>query len=249
MLVIACIALFYVFGVAAIARAVQRDYLSEFPFFFSYLIYLVMTGAALLLILAFFPTYYPNLFWIRFFTLVTAEFAMLLEIGDHIFRDYPAIRQLGRILTYGIGAGFSIVYILPPLLGSHPTDVMILGLIKRSALTKGVILLCLLGAARRYKVPLGRATSGIALGFAVYLAIFTANFALAEHFGKVVYSRFFPIVGDFTQTLTVLIWTVSLWNYRPAPARPSKFRDGRPLGDLGLRLERFNTTLTGLFRR
>ena len=247
--VIACISLFYVFVIAAIARAVRWDYLSEFPFFFSYLIYLLMTGAALLLILAFFPAYYSTLFWIRFFTLVTAEFALLLEIGDHIFRDYPAIRQLGRILTYGIGIGFSIVYIFPPLLGSHPPDVMILGLIKRSALTKGVILLCLLGAARRYKVPLDRATSGIALGLAVYLAIFTANFALTEHFGKVVYTTSFPIVGDFTQTLTVLIWTVSLWNYRPALAGPPKFRDGRPLGDLGQRLERFNTMLTGLLRR
>ncbi len=244
-----CIALSYVFGVAAIARATQRNYLSEFSFFFSYLIYFLMTGAALLLILAFFPTYFPTLYWIRFFTLVMAEFALLLEIGDHIFRDYPAIRQLGRILTYGIGTGFSIVYIIPPLLGSHPTDLIILGLIKRSALTKGVILLCLLGAARRYKVPLDRATSGIALGLAVYLAIYTANYALAEHFGRAVYGRVFSIIAPFTQTLTVLIWTVSLWNYRPALTSPPKFRDGRPLGDLGLRLERFNTTLTGLLRR
>ena len=126
---------------------------------------------------------------------------------------------------------------------------MILGLIKRSALTKGVILLCLLGAARRYKVPLDRATSGIALGLAVYLAIFTANFALDEHFGHAVYGRVFSIIGPFAQTLTVLIWTVSLWNYRPVLAGPPKFRDGRPPGDLGLRLERFNATLTGLLRR
>jgi len=245
----AWIAFSYVFGFAALARAAQRNYVSEFSFFFSYLIYFLMSGAALLLILAFFPTYFPTLFWIRFFTLVTAEFALLLEIGDHIFRDYPAIRQLGRTLTYGIGIGFSIVYIFPPLLGSHPTDVMILGLIKRSALTKGVILLCLLGAGRRYKVPLDRATSGIALGLAVYLAIFTANFALDEHFGHAVYGRVFSIIGPFAQTLTVLIWTVSLWNYRPALAGPPTFRDGRPLGDLGQRLERFNTMLTGLLRR
>lgn len=245
----ACLALSYVLGVAAIARAAQRNYLSEFFFFFSYLIYFLMTGAVLLLVLDFLPIHFPTFFWIRFFTLVTAEFAMLLEIGDHIFRDYPAIRQLGRILTFGIGTGFSIVYVFPLLLSSHPTDLVILGLVKRSALTKGVILLCLLGAGRRYKVPLERATSGIALGLAVYLAINTANFALAENFGQIIYGRVFAIIGPFTQTLTVLIWTVSLWNYRPALAPPRKFRDGRPLGDLGHKLERFNATLTGLLRR
>src|SRR2546428_7850457 len=126
---------------------------------------------------------------------------------------------------------------------------MFLVLTKRPPLPKGFIPLCRPGAARRYKVPLDRATSGIALGLAVYLAIFTANFALAEHFGKVVYGPVFPIIAPFTQTLTVLIWTVSLWNYRPALAGHPKFRDGRPLGDLGQRLERFNTMLTGLLRR
>src|SRR2546428_14080633 len=95
---------------------------------------------------------------------------------------------------------------------------MFLVLTKRPPLPKGFIPLCLLGAARRYKVPLDRATSGIALGLAGYLAIFTANFALDEHFGHAVYGRVFSLIGPFAQPLTALIWTVSRWTYRPGPA-------------------------------
>jgi hypothetical protein len=225
--------------------------LSEFSFFFSYLFYLLITSIVVNLADVLGLQFYVTAFWLRFLTLVIAEFALLLEIGDHIFRPYPAIRKLGRLITLGITFLFSIAYILPPLIEARPTSIAILDLVKRSALTKGVIIVALLGMARFYRVRLGRNVAGLVLGFAAYMAINTANFALAESYGRELYGPIFSTVGPLSQTLCVLIWTVALWHLEPvlAPVQgvaAHVARNPEPLPD---RVGRLNATLSKLFRR
>jgi hypothetical protein len=240
----------FVFGFTILVRMIQQGCVSRFPFFHSYLVYFLATGVVDVCVFAWAPQQYPTFFWIKFFTLVIAEFALLLEIGDHIFRPYAAIRKLGRLITAGITFLFSIVYILPPLIEARPTSIAILDLVKRSALTKGVIIVALLGMARFYRVRLGRNVAGLVLGFAAYMAINTANFALAESYGRELYGPIFSTVGPLSQTLCVLIWTMALWRFEPVfqPAREIATDRvvSEPLPD---RLGKFNTALTRLFRK
>lgn len=249
-LVIPSIVAFYVLAVVTVVRAARGGYFARFPYFFSYVIYLLFTSIFVNLADVLGLRFYVTLFWLRFFSLAIAEFALLVEIGVHIFRPYPAIRELGKLITLGITLAFSAFYILPVLMQSQPSGVAIFEFMKRSALTKGIIIVALLAVSGAYGVRLGRNITGLTVGLAAYLAINTANFALAESYGRQLYGPIFSTIGPLSQTLCVLIWTVALWRPEPdmEPARAIAAARGfsEPLPN---RLGKFNTVLTRLFRK
>jgi len=247
----AAIVFSYGVGLAIIIRAVQRGILSSLWLFYSYLTYVLITG--LLTIGAYYlaPGSYPTVFWFRFFTTVIAEFAVLVQVGDNIFDPYPAIRQVGRFLTVSIGVMFAALYIGPALLESAPRSLVILDLVVRSSVAKAAIVIALLAAARYFHIKLGKNVAGIMIGFTIYLALNTANFALAETYGRSQYSRTFATVGPLTQTLTFLVWAVALWEPQPDLLGNREVPGGQEgiSEPLTRQLGRFNTALTRLLRR
>lgn len=248
MLVEAGLAVQFVFGLTILVRAIQKGSISRYPLFYSYLIYYLAAGAVDECIYVWAPAHYPTFFWIKFLTLVMAEFALLLEIGDHLFAQYPALRQLARMMTVGIALVFCLAYILPPLLERRPSEVAIFDLVKRSALTKGVIFLGLGVTARHFRIGVGRSIMGIAAGLICFLGINMANFALAQSLGRIQYGAVFSAVGIFSHTLMLLVWAVSLWRIDPALATgsPNPPLSGGPLmSELG----KYNRELDRLLRR
>lgn len=244
-------ALTYVLGMAILVRAWQGKLFSQFSLFFSYLIYLLGTGIVMNLVDFLDGQHYPLVFWLRFLTLVVAEFALLVEIGDHIFAPYPAIRNLGRLVTVAVTLVFSTAYIIPSFYAHRPSSVAVLDLVMRSAVTKCAILVALLVTARLYGVRLSKTVAGLALGIALYLAINTANFALAASWGPALYGQAFGLVGPMSQTLCLLIWMITFWTpvpvmHTPQPAPFDPTSTTEPLPD---RLGRMNTTLARLFKR
>ncbi len=244
-------ALSYVLGIAILVRAWQGKLFSQFPFFFSYLIYLLGTGVVINLVDFLDPQHFPLVFWLQFITLVIAEFVLLVEIGDHIFAPYPVIRNLGRLVIGVITLGFSSAYIIPSFFVSRPSSVAVLDLVMRSAVTKCAVVVALLVVARLYGVRPSRTVSGLALGLALYLAINTANFALAESWGPALYGQAFGLIGPMSLTLCLLIWMITFWTAEPvmhtaqaAPVDPTSTTE--PLPD---RLGRMNTTLARLFKK
>ena len=248
---LAHVALSNAFGAATLVRGWQGRFVSRFSFFFSYLIYLLVTGLIINAVDFLAPQHYPRLFWLRFLTLVVAEFALLVEIGDHIFAPYPAIRSMGRLVTLTVTLVFSTAYIIPSFFVTRPSSVAVLDLVMRSAVTKCAILVALLAVARYYGVWPGKTVAGLALGLALYLAINTANFALAESWGFSRYGQVFATVGPMSQTLCLLIWMVTLWKPEPAlrstgPLSIDFHEVTEPLPD---RLGRMNNTLARLFKK
>ena len=245
------VALTYLLGVAIFARGGQGCFLSKFSFFYSYLAYFLVTGLVSVVLDSVASQYFVIFFWLKFLTLVLAEFALVVEIGDHLFEPYPALCALGRLVTFGIAGVFFVLYILPPLVEARPTDMALLDLVKRSALTKGIILVALFAAARYYSIPVGRNVAGIALGLAAYLAVHTANFALAEHFGRESYAPIFATVGPLSQVLTLVIWAVALWRYAPAKQPEPSVASGEGVMSETLthQLGRYNAALDRLLRK
>lgn len=233
------------------ARAVRGGFVSRFPFFYSYIVFnllFIVSGIAILLLL---PRDYPLAYWFSFLISLIVEFAILVEASDHIFAPYPAVRQLGRALCGVICAVFLIFYIGPALFYHAPSSIILLGLVKKTAVAKSAIILALLGTARYYKLRLGRSVTGILLGFSLILAARIANFELAGNLGRILYAPVLRIVYPLAWTLGALVWVVALWNYQPVEAgRP-------PAGGLGLQnplpvetqLDKINDTLVKLLER
>lgn len=77
-----------------------------------------------------------------------------------------------------------------------------------------------------------------------YLSVNIANFALVDKLGWDAYGQVFATIGPLNQTLMILIWTVGLWKYEPAPASARRAKEPSPE-----RLAHYDTSLQRLLRR
>ncbi len=229
--------------ITILIRAMRGRFASRFPFFYSYLTYVFVGSAAIFYgVQHLWPQSYRTAFWIHFLISLLMEFAVLVEFSDHLFGPYPAIRSLGRWLTCAVSIVFFIFYIRPVLEVHEPTALLITELVKRSSITKAIIILCLLATVRYFGLAMNTNTSGMITGLGLYLASNILNFELLARLGGLRYGATFAKVGPISYTLCLFVWLVALWRYEPVV-----FISRGPFApDL---LDRFNNSLSRLLRK
>lgn len=232
-------------------RAWRERFLSQFPFFYSYVAYVLMWSLITLPIYFLMPQIYSSLYWFFYLLMITAEFAVIAEASDHIFSTYPMIRRLGRLLTGSICLFLFAVYVIPPLTLHQPSSQALIELYKRMSLTKAVLILALLAVARFYKLGIGRNVSGMMLGFIAFVSVNIVNASLAQSYGWGVYFRVYTLVEPLAYVLALSIWLVALWRYEPALSGGGRFSgEGISVSDpLQSQLGRYNAELSRLFRK
>ena len=234
---------------ALLFRAWRGALLRHFPLFYSYIAYVFVGSTATFALYYLRSRFYPLAFWYFFLVGLLAEFAVLAQIGDHIFDSYPAVRVLGRFVICSVTA-ISLVYILPGLINPASKARGLFDFTKGTLLAKAAIVIVLLAAARHVGIPLGRNVAGMLFGFSLYLGINVPNFVLHDAFGPAIYSRTFSTIGPLSWDLCLLAWTVALWRYEPAIPAPIRVGEsGTPAAALRYRLEQFNTALESLLRK
>jgi len=212
---------------------------------------MIASGAALLVIYYAEPAFYPTASWFRLLTSLLIEFAVLVEISDHIFTPYPAVRLVGRLLAIFGGVIFFSASVLPIPFEAKSSDLVLLEVTKNLSLAKAAIIVMLLAAAWYCRLPIGKNVSGIMLGFALYLAINVASFTAAEQFGKVLYAKVLNLLFLLSYDLCLVVWTMALWRFQPGTVPSSRPREGdEEIPEaVNFQLGRFNTALTRLLRR
>jgi len=233
-----------------LVRARHEQTVGRFPLFYSYIAFTLLWSVPSVIIYYATPRYYASWFWFCFLVTLLAEFAVLQEASDHIFDPFPSIRRLGRLITVSVGSAFLLLYILPALMRRGSSITAIFDLTKRTSVTKAIMIVVLLAAARLYRLPLGRNVAGLLLGFAAFQAINVANVSLVTRFVWS-YAEIFAVVGPLSYVLALTIWNVALWRYEPVVPAPGELR-GRVKGTAGTsgeQIARYDTELMRLFRR
>ena len=231
-------------------RAARERSIARFPLFYSYVVYVLCGSTTVFITSRFFSSLHWMMYWRYFLVSLVAEFGVLVEISDHIFNPFPAIRRLGRVVNVFVCVVFSM-FILPALFRPESPTLALFGFGEMTSISKAAIICLLLATARYYRLPLGRNVSGMLLGFSVYVGISVANFALAERLGRALYGTTFSLLVPLGCTLCFLIWAVALWRYEPVVVQPPAARAGEHASSESLtyRLERFNSTLGSLLRK
>jgi hypothetical protein len=237
--------------VLLLTRAIQGRFVSRLPFFYSYAAYVLFRTFVDLGVLAFLPRYHASVYWFGFLFLLVVEFAVLIEVSDHVFEPYPAIRSLGRLLCGLICAGCLAFYIVPALLLKAPSSQVMLDLVKRTSLTKAFIILVLFAAARIYGLRMGRSITGVLLGFSIYLGVNIANFELAQTYGRALYAPVLRVVAPMAWTLGALVWVVALWSFEPSVVMRQQVHENKrgTAVPLSAQLARFNNLLLKMLER
>ena len=196
------------------------------------------------------PQTYPSAYWIYLLVTILAEFMVLVEISDQIFRAFPALRYLGRASTVVISAGLGCFYVLPAIVHSTYRDIALLDFALRAAITKIIVLAVLFYVARHYGSHLGRNVAGLMLGFSIYVAMWAAMVGSAKAFGSALFTQMLWIMGPVSAALSYLVWTISLWHLAPVPnlrtISPARAEDA---DSVALELTRFNNELSKFLRK
>lgn len=227
-----------------ILRGAQGRYAKLFPLFYSYLIYVLCSTVVGLFVYWTRPSSHASVYWLSYVLSIVVEFAVLVEVSDHIFQPFPAIRNLGRSLTILLSVALGLTYILPTILWSHDMRSGLLDFALRASLTKAIILAALFYATRHFGLKLGRNVAGLMLGFSIYVGVNIANFACDKQFGNL-YSGILWVMSPVAYTLCLLVWTGALWKLAPMPETHTvATADEGDSEALALELARFNNALS-----
>jgi hypothetical protein len=237
---------FLLYGVLILRGAGVRLF-RLYPFFYSYAIFIFCGSLSMYLVYWLDRREYSSAFWIYFLVTILAEFAVLVEISDQIFRPYPAIRSLGRALTVVIATGLGLIYMLPAIVWRTRGRSALFDFSLRASTTKAIILAVLFYVARHYGSQLGRNVGGLMLGFSIYVGMSVALLAAAKAFGSALFAQVLWVMAPLASAFCVLVWTVSLWELAPIPelgaVSPSVTGTS---GAVALELNRFNRELSKL---
>jgi hypothetical protein len=195
------------------------------------------------------PRIFPSVYWIYYLVTILVEFSILVEISNHIFQPFPAIRNLGCALTIGISVTLGLVYILPAILWSTERPSALLDFTLRASVTKAIILTVLFCAARYYGSELGRNVSGLMFGFSIYLAMNIGMMAAAKAFGAGLGATILQIMSPLGTALCTVVWVVNLWNPELAPSAGATLVAGADSEALTLELVRFNGRLSRILHK
>jgi hypothetical protein len=233
-----------------ILRGLRARLIRVYPLFYSYIIYTFCGGLGVYFIYWRAPRMYRSAYWIYFLVTILAEFMVLVEISDQIFRAFPALRYLGRALTVLISAGLGCFYVLPVIVQSTYRDIALLDFALRASITKIIILAVLFYLARHYGSPLGRNVAGLMLGFSIYVAMWAVTAGGAKVFGSTLFRQTLWFMAPVSAALSYLVWTISLWELAPATnmgtISPANAGDS---DTVALELNRFNNELSKFLRK
>jgi hypothetical protein len=227
-----------------ISRGIRGRFAKFFPLFYAYLIYDFTTTAGVYLVYWIAPSIHATVYWFCYVLSIVVEFAVLVEISDHTFRRFPALRSMGRALAIVISGALGLSYVLPAILHSPRMGKALVDFALRTSLTKAVILVVLFLAVRHFGVRLGRNVAGLMLGFSIYLAVNIANFAIYERVGEP-YDPILWVASPIAYLFCVVVWTVALWRFAPSDVGRSQPPTlGSNSENVGFVLVRFNNTLS-----
>jgi hypothetical protein len=229
-------------------RGMVTHALRRFPLFYSYLTYVFCGSVVMYSVYWFDRPEYASAYWFYFLVSILVEFAVLVEISDHIFQRLPALRQVGRAMAIAISAILMLFYILPVIIWSSGRRPALLGFELRSSVTKAIILVVLFMAARHYRSELGKNLAGLMLGFSIYLGVDVANTAAVKAF-HAMYSNIYWAMAPLSFALALLVWTIALWNYAPVPTSGTPPVAGTGSRAVALELTRFDGELSKILHK
>jgi hypothetical protein len=195
-------------------RAIRARLWPHYPFFYSYLVYTTLRSIAFAFPKVVRQPGYGKIFWWSYLLAALLRFGVVAEVYRYVFPGGTTLRRSASIAilcaTVLLGFGFWII----PASGLPFPDVM-----RKLALSVGVLILIILGIARYYQVRIGRNIWGMAVGILTFTGseiVYLAAMDLLPSFWAV-----WRLVHPITFVFALMVWTAALWRYDPNPHVPS----------------------------
>jgi hypothetical protein len=210
----------FVLGVILV-RSVPGKSLARYPLFYAYVASVLFTSAFFYVK----PSLYVRFYWTMQFVTLSLGCGVIFEISRFVFAEHVS---LDRVVRWIMGTTFGMIFFLVAI---HAFLLPHWNLSKNTAdlerdlrLAQAVALLTIVFLTQYYGIEIGKNMKGMILGFGVYVGASIISLTLQLFVGD----RFMPawiIIQPSSYLAALLIWTVALWSYEPAPARSSEVTD------------------------
>jgi len=202
-------------------RGFRSHTLRKYPFFHAYM---ASGFLGTVLLYAHYAWYrdlnaYHRVYWIVQFCTLMIGCGIVLEIFRHILSPYPGADKFATIVvlaTFGAVFCFALTYQF-----FAPDGAMSNGSafeIERDVrCVQALFLFVILVVISYYRIPVGKNLKGMVVGYGLYIV--TSLFTLATRaYAGPRFNSTWNVIQPFSFDLSIIIWLVALWSYRPSPA-------------------------------
>lgn len=205
-------------------RGVQQGLWRRYPFFYSYIGYVLVESLLRYVAYMAYPHFYRILYWNTQLFSVALSFFLVLEIYNAILSQYPGAAKIARgglliVILFALSRLWIIKFFL---IGVDVYDTPAM-LERDLRLAQIISLAIILSTLVYYRVPIGKNTKGLVLGYGLYLG--TAVGILAIHaFISADLGVWWGNSIQIASLIALLVWSFSLSSYCPNPPPPEESR-------------------------
>ena len=202
---------------AAVLLLLRKGLWREYPFFFTYAIWLLTANSAMFVTDLCRRPIYPIVYW----HIDSADIVLRLLVVWEVFRQtFPRNSGLNRSLSKGLGiVALILLSFACATFWGYQSDTTLrsihLALERSFGFVQAIMVLGTLAMARYYGVKCGRNIRGIAFAFGAWVSIYTANSAVLD------LANSFRVFGDYFRPISfvsmLVVWIWALWVYDPNP--------------------------------
>jgi hypothetical protein len=224
---------------------VRRKLVHEFPVFLTYTVFQVVQSGTLFVLdhlAAVSAVQYWEAYWVGLVATIILRFTLIHEIFAHVFREYPALQELVRLLFRWAAALLILVAVgvsayAPPTQGYRfLTAVYVVN--RAVGLIQAGLLVFLFLFSSYFKLAWRSYVYGIALGLGIFASVDLATSAIRTAVGPSLGNYQFDFITMVTYHCCVLIWLL----YLLAPESSHRAVKALPADNL----ERWNSELERL---
>jgi hypothetical protein len=203
-----------------VVRGLQAKLIFRFPWFYSYIAFVLLESISLSGLYRSSPELYAKLYWICEFAALILGSLVLFEIYRIALRPYPGTARIARNLLYFVFAMTFAKVLVNQSYGSMWWPAATFEELERNLrVVQAFAILAIAIALIGYAIPCSRNLKGIMIGYGLFVASSVVQLSLLTHLG-VWFHTFMVYTQPFAYVVVLGIWTVALWSAAPEPVSP-----------------------------
>ena len=205
---------------ALLCRALPGRFLSQFPVFFGYILFVLSTSILRKCVMRWMSVYSVVYWSTEFLALILGSY-VVFEVYRLALRTYPGTAKMARnvlLFLFALALARAInVFLSDPYILQYATGIQI----ERALRTfQAIAILSLITLLLSYSIPLGRNLHGILKGYSLFVGARVLCLEFVGETGKGFW--FYAYSASYIAALG--IWLVYLWSPVPIPEQPSSAR-------------------------
>jgi hypothetical protein len=205
---------------ATLYRAGRERLLREYPVFYAYISYVLLSSLVVLRLSFISREVYFCSYWIAEFSAAFLGTGVVWETYGAVLAGYPGVRRMARALIGSLVLAITVKLAVD--LATHPIGVLFPTIVEverdlRSV--QAILLLAILVLIFYYRVPLGRNVRYLLFGYSLYIGAVVIALTLQSAIGAS-FLIWWRGLQPLAYTAALAMWCVGLWR-KSANAVPS----------------------------